>query len=184
MPKITSRGPPPDPWAKPSLDCTYTERTLCCLQRSCKSQDTQPYLSVHLGQSEEQKHALFVIRGAFGSAGLKLVEQKVQLLFIEELRQFGQHAENIDPHRLERVRLHGEVKLWCLSGKRKLDSMFVWHHAPCVAMCHVLPCLVLPCLQYPMCYHVLPCHHVPMCLIWTTAWTLDSAFIVGRPYIR
>lgn len=92
-------------------------------------------LSVYLCQSEEQKHALFVVRGAFGSARLKLIEQEVQLLFIEELCQLGQHAENIDPHCLKSVRLRGEVKLRCQNGGVKLDHMFVCHHVPCIAMC-------------------------------------------------
>lgn len=74
-----------------------------------KSQDAKAHLSVHLGQSEKQQHALFVIGGAFGCAGLKLLEQEVQLLLVEQLRQLRKHAENVDSHRLKSVRLHSKA---------------------------------------------------------------------------
>ena len=80
------------------------------------------YLRVHLSQSEKQQHALFVVRGTFGCAGLKLFEQEVQLILVEQLCQLCQHTEHIDPHCLKSVRLHSRDE-WGSSHLQQLSDM-------------------------------------------------------------
>lgn len=69
------------------------------------------HLNIHLGQSEEQQHALLVVSVTPCSTRLKLLEEKVQLFLIERLCQLGKHVEQIYPHCLKGIRLHHTKRL-------------------------------------------------------------------------
>lgn len=79
------------------------------------------YLLIKLGKSEEQEHALLVLRVAPGRTGLKFLEQKVKLLFVKGLSQLNQHVEHIYLHCFERVRLQQKSISACAAAAASAD---------------------------------------------------------------